>query len=359
MAIQTGVLIVGGGFAGVTVAQELEKQGIETTLVDKKDYFEVTFATLRNITDPDKTKNRARKKYQDLLSGRFIQSDVIEMSSTSVVLADGTEIEFKQGIIASGTRYSSMPVAKSTRAMDIGARNDELFAFHEKLTSANKVLVIGGGVVGVELAGEIAHAQPNIHVSLAHNSNVLLNGFKEKAQRKSLEQLNQLGVDVKFNSQYQKVDDSYIDKNTGIASDADLVFEATGVLPNNSYLNLHLSKILNDYGYVQVNERLEVIGENNLYALGDIADVGEPKLGYLAQEQGQYVAKSIIKKLKGKPSKAYKRNPLMALIPVGQKDGVVQLPFAVTTLRFLVGLKQKDLFIKKVYKAFGVVPNLQ
>ncbi len=206
--------------------------------------------------------------------------------------------------------------------------------------------------MGVELAGEIAYALPNIQVTLAHNSHVLLNGFEEKTQRKSLEQLNSLGVDVIFNSQYLKIDDSYIDKNTGIASDADLVFEATGVLPNNEYLKTNLSQILNDYGYVRVNERLEVIGENSLYALGDIADVGEAKLGYLAQEQGKYVAKSIIKKLKGKSNKAYKRNPLIALIPVGQKDGVVQLPFAVTTLRFLVGLKQKDLFVNKVYKAF-------
>lgn len=358
MTIQTDVLIIGGGFAGVTVAQELEKQGVKTMLIDKKDYFEVTFATLRNITAPNKTKNGARKKYSDFLSGQFIQGSVTELTSTSAKLLNDTDIEFKQAVIASGTRYSSMPVAKSNDAMDIDSRNKELLSFNEQLTAAKKVLVIGGGVVGVELAGEIAYAMPNISLSLAHNSDVLLNGFADKTQNKSLVQLRQLGVNVVFNSGYQKIDNHYVDKNTGKVSDADLVFEATGALPNNEYIKENLSHILNDYGYVQVNDNLEVVGENNLYALGDIADVGEPKLGYLAQEQGKYLSKLIVKRLNGKSNKAYKRNPLMALIPVGQKDGVVQFPFAVTTLRLLVGIKQKDLFVNKIYKSFGTLPTM-
>lgn len=56
----------------------------------------------------------------------------------------------------------------------------------------------------------------------------------------------------------------------------------------------------------------------------------------------------------GKPSKNYKANPMMALVPVGRKQGLVQLPFAVTTLGFMVNMKQKDMFIEKSYKALGV-----
>ncbi len=359
MTIKTDVLIIGGGFAGVSVAQALEKQGIQTTLVDRKDYFEVTFATLRNTTAPQITKNQARKNYKDFLSGRFIQNSVINMTNNTVHLSDGVEITFEQGIIASGTRYPSMPMAKTDTAIDIHSRNQELLNYHKQLKSANKIMVIGGGVVGVELAGEIAYAMPKAQVSLAHNSDVLLNGFKEKAQKKAQQQLEDLGVNIIFNSRYQQKDGRYVNRNSGIASDADLVFEATGVLPNNDFLKPNMAKILNEQGFVSVNEHLEVLDYKNLYALGDIADIGEAKLGYLAQEQGNYVAKSIIKKRKGKPSKAYKRNPLMALIPVGQKRGVVQLPFAVTTLKQLVNLKQKDLFIGKIYKAFGTSPNTQ
>ena len=357
MAIKTDVLIVGGGFAGVSAAQALEKQGIKTVLVDKKDYFEVTFATLRNVADPAKAGNESRKYYQDFLSGQFIQSSVAEMTAHSARLADGTEIRFDVGVIASGTRYPSMPLAKTESALDIHARNTEMADIHQQLKQARKVMVIGGGVVGVELAGEIAYAMPQIELTLAHSQDALLNGFKPKARKKARQQLEQLGVTIEFNRRYRQQDGRYIDANSGKACDADLVFEATGVLPNNEFLTGQLPHILNDKGYVKVDEQLQVTGEPNLYALGDIADVGEAKLGYLAAQQGEYLANVIAKRGSTAGGKGYKRNPLMALIPVGQKQGVVQLPFAVTTLNLLVGMKQKDLFINKVYKGFGTRPN--
>ncbi|MEW5249180.1 FAD-dependent oxidoreductase [Microbulbifer sp. 2201CG32-9] len=357
MTIQTDVLIVGGGFAGVSVAQALEKQGIRTTLVDQKEYFEVTFATLRNLADPGATGNRARKHYQDFLKGRFIQSRVQTLGPQRAVLSDGAEIQFKHGVIASGTRYPGLPIAKTDKSMGFEARNNELMAAHTQLKKARKVMVIGGGVVGVELAGEIAHAHPHIQLVLAHNSDVLLNGFKQKAQARAQQQLESLGVEIEFNRRYQKQNDRYLDQNTGDISDADLVYEATGVLPNNEFLKGELAHILTAKGFVKIDKQLQVEGTSNLYALGDIAEVGEARLGYLAVEQGKYLAGMIASKLQGKAVKAYKRNPLMALIPVGQRQGVVQLPFAVTTARFLVGLKQKDLFINKIYKGFGTTPN--
>lgn len=353
MSINTEVLIIGGGFAGVSAAQALEKKGIKTLLVDKKDYFEVTFATLRDVADPKQTQNKARKHYKSFLSGQFLQGSITSLSEKTAKLADDSEVHFEQAIIASGTRYPSMPVAKSDNAMDLNSRNNELMDYHQKLKSAKKVMVIGGGVVGVELAGEIAFSMPNAQVSLAHSRDALLDGYKAKAQTKSLNQLQDLGVKVLFNTRFEKSDGQYIDTNTGKISDADMVFEATGVIPNNEFLKPQLSNILNTHGFIKVNDQLEVSGYDHLYALGDIADVGEAKLGYLAQQQGNYVAQSIIKKRKGKTNKGYKRNPLMALIPVGQKHGVVQLPFAVTTLKMLVNMKQKDLFISKMYKSFG------
>jgi hypothetical protein len=81
------------------------------------------------------------------------------------------------------------------------------------------VLVIGGGVIGGELAGDTTYAKPKAPITLAYNSDVLLNRF-----------------------------------------------EATDVLPNNAYIKVNLSHTLNDFGYARVNEKLEVVGENNLYA---------------------------------------------------------------------------------------------
>jgi len=351
--MDTQVLVIGGGFAGVATAQGLESKGIKTTLVDKKDYFEVTYAVLRDITAPQQNSNKARKRYRDFLNGTFIQSGVKELRAKSALLENGDEIQFDYAVIASGSRYPTMPVSKSHTAIDIQSRNSELSGYYKQLKSASEVLIIGGGVVGVELAGEIADAMPHLSVTLAHKGTALLDGFNSKAQLRVLKQLNDLGVRVEFNSDFQVKSGRYIDNNSGKFSSADLVFSAVGTKPNNEFLLQNFADILDERGLVKVDKHLAVINKPDLYALGDIADVGEAKLGYLALQQGTYLAKTIAKKLAGKSVKGYKRNPFMALVPTGQKTGVVQLPFAVTSWKPLVNMKQKDLFISKTYKAFG------
>ncbi len=348
--MKTQVLVIGGGFAGVAAVQQLEKRGIQSILVDRKDYFEVTYAVLRDIAAPDKNSNRARKNYRDLLKGTFVQSSVDELQEKSAVLSNGNIIEFDIAVIASGSRYPSMPLAKSESAYSIDARNRELNQYHQQLKSASSVLVIGGGIVGVELAGEIADAMPSLDITLAHRGDALLDGFKAKAQKKAYKQLTDLGVNVEFNANYQPVSDGYLEQNSGKKSGADLVFTAVGTLPNNEFLLKNFAHTLNSQGLVDVDENLAVNGYDNLYALGDIAAVGEAKLGYLALQQGLYVAKTIAKQIAGKSTKHYKRNPFMALVPTGQKTGVVQLPFAVTSWKWLIGIKQKDMFISKTFR---------
>lgn len=351
--MNTQVLIIGGGFAGVATAQKLEKQGVKTTLVDRKDYFEVTYAVLRDVAAPQMNNGKSRRYYHDILTGSFIQSGVKELKETSAVLENGTNITFDKVVIASGSRYPSLPLAKSSHAISLSERTNELSDQHKKLKAASHVLIIGGGVVGVELAGEIASAMPHINLTLAHKGSTLLDGFKKKAQTKALKQLTAAGVNVELNCFYQEKDNAYIDKNSGKSITPDIAYSATGTIPNNDFLTKNFAHILNDRGLVVVNENLAVTKQNNFYAIGDIADVGEAKLGYLALEQGKYLAKNIAKQLEGRSNKAYKRNPFIALVPTGQKTGVVQFPFMVSTWKALVNIKQKDLFISKTYNEFA------
>lgn len=311
------------------------------------------FSSFWAVAAPEKTNGEARRYYKDILKGNFIQSGVKELSQTAALLENGNTITFDKVVIASGSRYPSLPLAKSSEAMALTTREDELKSHNGKLRIASDVLIIGGGVVGVELAGEIAYAMPNAKVTLAHNTDTLLDGFKEKAQKKALEQLTALGVNVEFNTFYTENDNTYTDKKSGKHVNPDVAFIAIGTIPNNEFLQQHFPHILNPHGLVEVDNNLAVIGLDNFYAIGDIANVGEAKLGYLALEQGKYLAEALIKEFKGKSAKAYKRNPFMALVPTGQKTGVVQLPFMVSTWKGLVNMKQKDLFISKTYNEFA------
>ncbi len=360
MLKQTDVLIIGGGFAGVATAQKLAKQGMKITLVDRKDYFEVTFAVLRNVTAPKAQGNRSRKLYRDFVEG-FVQGSIESMSGKEAKLANGDVIRFKQAVIASGSRYPSLPLAKSNSQFDYAGRNQEMLAEHESLVAAKSVLVIGGGAVGVEFAGEIASAFPDKDITLSHSGEVLLDGMKPKAQQKALEQLTAKGVKVKFNRRFElnegKDGVMYKCSKSKETIRVDKVYTCVGMVPNTEFLQAELATTLDAKGLIQVDEFMQVKGYDNLYALGDCAALDNNKHGYLASVQGGMLADAIVKKAKGKKVKAYKTPPLAIVTPTGTDTGVAQMPFGVFTAKFLVNLKQKDLGISNIYKMLGTVPN--
>ena len=362
MLKQTDVLIIGGGFAGVATAQKLAKQGMNITLVDRKDYFEVTFAVLRNVTAPKAQGNRSRKLYRDFVEG-FIQGSIESMNDKEAKLANGDVIRYKQAVIASGSRYPSLPLAKSNSQFDYAGRNQEMLTEHASLAAANSILVIGGGAVGVEFAGEIASAFPDKEITLSHSGGILLDGMRPKAQQKALEPLIAKGVTVKFNRRFafdkSSEEDQYLCSKTKETIKADKVYTCVGMKPNTEFLQAELGNTLDTKGLIQVNEFMQVKGYNNLYALGDCAALDNNKHGYLASVQGGMLADAIVKKAKGKKVKPYKTPPLAIVTPTGTDTGVAQMPFGVFTAKFLINLKQKDLGISNIYKMLGTVPNAQ
>ncbi|MCJ8311500.1 MAG: FAD-dependent oxidoreductase [Saccharospirillaceae bacterium] len=354
---QTDVLIIGGGFAGVNVAHKLSKGGLSVTLIDRKNYFEVTFAMLRNVADPKLLGDTPRKLYSDFIDGTFIQGNIISMNASEVTLENGKSISFKRAIIASGSRYESLPLAKSMTAFDYAERHQEIEENHKLLVSAKSVLLIGGGNVGVEFAGEIASAFPDKIITLAHSTSTLLDSMKPKAQQKALEQLTAKGVKVIFNRRFKKDGDSYKCSLSNDTIQADLVYECVGMKPNTEFLKNELANVLDKKGLVKVDEFMNVVGYKSLYALGDCSALDTLKHGYLSSVQGGMLAKSILTADKGKKVKAYSTPPVVVITVTGRDTGVAQFPFGVFTAKFLINLKQKDMGINNMYKMFGSLPN--
>ncbi len=94
-----------------------------------------------------------------------------------------------------------------------------------------------------------------------------------------------------------------------------------------------------------------------MYALGDCAALDLHKHGYIASVQGTMLADAILKSAKGKKLKPYKTPPFAIITPTGTDSGVAQMPFGVTTAKFFVNLKQKDLGISNMYKIYGSAPG--
>ncbi len=356
MKIDSKIVIIGGGFAGARTAQDLVKSGFSNvTLIDRKDYFEVTYATLRGVIEPNKWGKSSRKKYTDFLGGDFLQASVIQMTREQLRLDTGAIMNFDYAVIATGSSYPSFQIGKSANALDIEQRHQHVADENQKLTKAKNVVIIGGGPVGVELAGEIADYYPDKNVTLVQKSNRLLNSFRQKTSDTSEKLLKKLGVNVLLNE--TTTENEYgelVAKNSNTVINADIVYNCVGVKVNTGWLDGNFTKALNSKGQLKVDEFLRVSPYNNVFAIGDCSDIKEAKLGYLADIQGESVAKNILRILKGKGLKKYKTNPDIVLVPTGRNSGLVQLPFAVTTAKFLVNMKQKDLFILKAFKGLGV-----
>lgn len=355
MNTTTHTLIIGGGFAGATVAQTLEKSGIATTLIDLKDYFEVTMAVLRNIADFEKVQNTPRIRYTDFLTGNFVQGRISELSETTATLENGDTFSFEQAVIATGSSYPSFSVAKSNQALTLEARNEEMKNASEALAKSTSALIIGAGVVGVELAGDIAYSHPNMKITLANSGATILPSYSEKTQRKATEQLKSLGVNIELNRFYQEQDGVYIDKNTGDKITADITYMAVGVKANSDFMKPQLGNTLTEQGFIKVDDHFQVTGTTSLWVIGDVADLKDWKLAATAIPQGKELAATLIAKQQGKKTKAHKPMPEMGLIPIGQKKGIAQIPlFGTVTWKPIVNFKNKDLLVNYVFKGLGI-----
>lgn len=340
------IVILGGGFAGARAAQELCKSGFTNVLlIDRKDYFEVTYATLRGLMDLS-VSERARVEYSSFLKCDFKKGEVAELGLNVVKLAKGAEFTFDIAIIATGSSYKSFSLGKSIQAMTAQGRKEEFMNKREQLKVAQNILIMGGGPVGVELAGEIADYFPNKNITISDVEDRLLNDLKPKASSTALRLLNKTGVRILTNRQLTKNDDVY--KN------ADLIFKCFGLTPNTAFMMSKFEQVLNDDGRIQVDEFFRVKGLDHIFAFGDCASIPQVKFGYVADAQGLLMAKNLSALARNKPMTRFKAQPVASLIPIGRENGLAQLPFGITTLKFILAAKQKDMFISKQFKNLGI-----
>jgi len=146
------VVIIGGGFAGSAVAKSLEPF-FHVILIDTKDYFEFTPSVLRTIVEPTHIKMIQVIHNHYLRHATVLQKEVLKIDQENKVNLDDRQISFDYLVISSGSTYN--PPFKETKLIQ-SARGSMLREQAYALRSSKKVLIIGGGLVGVELAAEIA-----------------------------------------------------------------------------------------------------------------------------------------------------------------------------------------------------------
>ncbi len=343
------IVIVGGGVAGKNLSAALSNnKNIETILVEPKEYVEVPFAQLRALVEPDDFSPSIRRKISQLLPDvKHIKQKAIGIKEKKLLLDDDTDIDFDFLVIATGSKFPSWSYLNSSET-NMKARQEEVVYEAKKIKDAESIIIIGGGSVGVELAGEIAYRWKNKKITIVNGGSRILGSLSKKMTNRAVKILESMGVNIINNTILSaNVKGTWSDKK-GEIYDADLVYQAVGMSIESGWIDKDSGISKTEKGFIKVDSNLRVIGQNDIFAIGDITDVPEMKLGAFAVKHAALTARninSLVMHPEGK-LKIYKPGKTISMVPIGKKLGAVQLPFGHP--HFLIAIKQKNLFSSKV-----------
>jgi NADH:quinone reductase (non-electrogenic) len=362
------IVILGGGFAGLYVALELEKElarsnDFEFTLINRENFFLFT-PMLHEVaaSDLDLTTivNPVRKF---LRRGRFFQGSVerIDIEGRGVEVSHGFDhhhhqISYDHLVLALGsiTNFYGLPgVAEHALTMKslgdaIHLRNHLIATLEEAdsecCLNPNPLLtfvVAGGGFAGVEtIAGmhdfalDAIRAYPRIRPEqlrfiLVHPGPYILPELGEKLGRYAQQKLSDRGIEIRTNTRVASVTPTTVQLSDGerIAS-ATMVWTA-GTSPNPLLMSLPCMK---DRGRLAVDATMEAPEWPGVWAVGDCAGIPDlaaggqcPPTAQHALRQGKVLAQNILASIRGGKKKAFRFKTIGQLAAIGKRTGVARI----------------------------------
>jgi NADH:ubiquinone reductase (H+-translocating) len=353
------VMIIGGGFGGLTAAQALARALVQITLIDRRNHhlfqpllYQVATAGLNpsDIATPIRRVLRHQKNVEVLLA----EAETIDLSNNRVEL-DEESFSYDFLILATGASHSYFghddwsafaPGLKNIDdALEIRRRVLSAFELAEREPDPDKrhawltFVVVGAGPTGVELAGalcEIARhalAKDFRHIDPAQARIILLEGsgrvlppYDPRLSEKARQQLQRLGAEVHTDQIVTSIDADGVSVGEKRIA-AKTVLWAAGVTA--SRLGRTLGVPLDRAGRVIVNSDLTIPGYGNAYVVGDLASLTQdgalvPGVAPAAMQEARHAAKNILRTLRGEPRLPFRYRDKGSLATIGRWSAVAQ-----------------------------------
>jgi NADH dehydrogenase len=343
MAERHKVVIIGGGFGGLTAAQSLRGADLDVTLIDRRNFhlfqpllYQVATGALSpaNIAAPLRS---VLKKHRNC---RVVLAHVtgFDIPGKAVLLGD-ERVPFDSLVVAAGAtnNYFGKPewekhatgLKSVEEATEIRRRVLSAFEAAERAPDSPDrarhmtFVVVGGGATGVEMAGAISELSrhtlrrdfrsidpSSCRIILVEGSDRILQVFAEKLSRKAEDALRKMGVEVWTSAKVKDIEADHVMIERGGTQhriETSTVVWGAGVKasPLGKLIADATSAPLDRAGRVVVQPDLTLPGHPNIYVIGDMAAVtsnGQPVPGVAqgAIQEGKFAAHSILKRIKGR-----------------------------------------------------------
>jgi NADH dehydrogenase len=355
--VQPHVVIVGGGFGGLTAARALAGRPVQVTLLDRRNHhvfqpllYQVATAGLSatDIAAPLRHILRRHANVTVLLG----EARRVDTAARKVVLDDG-EIGYDFLILAAGATHSYFGHDEWARhAPGLKTLEDALFIRRRTLLAFERAeretdparrrglltfVIIGAGPTGVELAGtlveiarhtlrrEFRRMDPaEARVVLLEGLDRVLPGYPPDLSEKARRQLVGLGAEVRTGARVTGVDADGVWLGTE-RLEAGTVLWAAGVAA--SPLGRSLGAPVDRAGRVQVGADLTVPGHPEVYVIGDLAALQQdgvpvPGVAPAAMQMGRHAARNVLRAVRGEARQPFRYVDKGSLATIGRKAAV-------------------------------------
>lgn len=397
------IVIIGGGFGGLRVAEMLSKGDYQVVLIDRNNFHQfqpLLYQVATSGLEPSSIIFPFRKIFQKQKHFHFRMAEVEQvLFETNEVQTSIGKLKYDHLIIATGAgnnffgneRIAQFALPMKSINESLSLRNYILERFEESLSVAETdreelltFVLAGAGPTGVELAGTLAEMKkfvlrkdyPELNfdqmkIIVVEGAPRVLNAMREESSIKADHYLKELGVEIRLKTRVNDYDGSVIALNNGEEIHTKTLIWAAGIQGN--FLTGLPEESKTRGNRILTNGLNKVVGTTNIYAIGDVACIqgdaaypnGHPQLAQVAIQQGKNIAKNFIDRQKGKAEELFHYKNLGSMATVGRNKAVVELPrrnfsgflawavWMFVHLRSILGIKNKWIvFINWVWNYF-------
>ncbi|MEM1086777.1 MAG: NAD(P)/FAD-dependent oxidoreductase [Pseudomonadota bacterium] len=373
MAEKHHVVVVGGGFGGLSCVNEIRgKRNVRVTLIDQKNHhlfqpllYQVA-TTILPTSDVAWPLRRLVRKCRNVTT-LMAEVSGVDKDAKTVSLSNGETISFDSLVLATGARHSYFgnehweehapglktleDAIKIRRRILSAFEKAELATTEEERKAHQTFAIIGAGPTGVELAGIIAELAHSVlpkefrridtrrtRVLLIEGSDRILRALPEDLSDYAAKALEKLGVEILTDHRVTDITADGVQANDKFIRSHTAIW-AAGVRASKAaeWLDMEADRA----GRAVVTPQLNIPEHENIFVIGDTASVMDkddnpvPGIAPAAKQQGKYVGKAIKRMLKRKTLKPFKYKHAGNLATIGPSEAVID--FGWTKLRGTIG----------------------